>query len=79
MTEIKYKLVDGEPACNSEYCPRFETCIYCLVGVADCIPGLRQQRDEARHNLCMAVQEGDDGEWTYLNEAKVRGWGYLYE
>jgi len=57
MSEIKFKLVDGEPVCDEAEC---------LVGTSNaisippdcvrddgevCIPGLRQQRDEAREEL----------------------------
>jgi hypothetical protein len=42
MDKIKFKLVDGEPVCD-------------ICGEGDpCIPGLRQQRDEARADLAEA-------------------------
>ncbi len=53
MTEIKPRLVEGEPVCNEE-CESMTApytipvdCYMCDPG-EPCIPGLRAQRDEAR-------------------------------
>ena len=63
MTEIKFKLVDGEPVCNGR-CPYFIAANYhnpldrCRISQKEiyesyspCIPGLRQQRDKAEADL----------------------------
>lgn len=92
MSEIKFKLDEnGEPVCQHE-CPSCETATNwetkstCLIteqfvleyGDFDdpCIPGLRQQRDEARREIC----EVDPRITRSVAEvARLRGWGYLYE
>lgn len=61
MSEIKFKLVDGEPVCN-EGCPilglrgkydegvlQYRNCGHrTIIGKTPCILGLRQQRDELK-------------------------------
>ncbi len=57
MTEIKPKIIDGEPHCDSENCavdgfsdngtPETAWC-QCCDDADPCIPGLRQQRDELK-------------------------------
>lgn len=48
MSEIGFKLVDGEPVCSKRDCPNMDMCDYCPKYEGVCIPGLRQQRDEAQ-------------------------------
>ncbi len=71
MSKINFKLIDGEPVCLSEYCPRFETCPFVLQGSITCLPGVRQQRDEAQgreselKNFAYGVQHHRRDCWDY--------------
>ena len=58
MSKINFKLVRGEPVCNEE-CVHRETfmrdspngCNYLTEVGSPCVPGWRQQRDEARGGI----------------------------
>lgn len=93
-------IIDNEPTCSGEACPQYlyydgPRCALVDGGAdrflddgkkhLDCFPGLRQQRDEARRELCdFAVLQGGwlsvpDKEKCRDEYAASRGWGYLYE
>jgi len=71
VSEIRFKLVDGEPVCNSE-CPLFGANDHCMSRspgcylhkvhpcyATPCIPGLRQQRAALKteiERLCTAAR-----------------------
>lgn len=93
MTDIKFKLVDGEPVCSADDgdCPHYtyydgERCALICggevmwpepndeTGVFLCWPGVRQQRDEARREVCETGLAVVPSEW-----AKMRGWEHLYK
>ena len=86
MTEIKPRLVEGEPVCDRE-CRFFDDDSavdhWCEIGEyltcdgADCIPGLRQQRDEARARPAPALdwKTGEPPEGVeVLFERSILGW-----
>ena len=92
--EIKPRISEGEPFCDqgcpyfdfTEYagckvlagkCKHGKVLGYAMIDTL-CTPGLRQQRDDARRELCMEILVHSGFE----NRAEVacdRGWGYLYE
>lgn len=80
-----YVYYDG-PRCNLVCCgaemgfePNDET------GEYPCWPGVRQQRDEARREICEGIAARDRTMGPYEcgltkeRNAKKRGWSYLYE
>jgi len=61
--KINPRIVDGEPVCNSE-CYRYHDNPPCWVNTvhsrhAICIPGLRQQRDEALEQVKLEIKGRD--------------------
>ena len=63
MSDIKFKLVDGEPVCTGDLCPQYycermtwdsdyRCRLYHFSACKDmpCIPGIRQQRDALRED-----------------------------
>ena len=59
MTDIKPRIVDGEPVCQNG-CPRYNGLDHdCLMSQSEhpCIPALRQQRDEGRRTRCWVESE----------------------
>lgn len=89
MTEIKPEIVDGEPVCSGKLCPIFAICEEWVGGFCGenkvyhrdpCIPGLRQQRDEARREVCDCKWRGFPGthDIQVRRYAKERGWHSLY-
>lgn len=61
MTDIKPRIVDGEPICSGDLCEHFRGGGECNFVLSEswalhpddpCIPALRQQRDEAMRQFC---------------------------
>ncbi len=80
MTEIKPKMVDGEPVCSGWDCPLFGDIDHrftCDMLNYPCIPGLRQQRDEARYAVCWLGGDNHDQFWQTV--AVDSGWKYLLD